>query len=171
MTGGGPRTSEVVRENIRALVAFQRKQDEERSWSQRAADRVTCFAGSMTAIALHAVWFAAWFVLNSGVVPGVTPWDPFPFVLLTGITSLEAIFLTLSILMSQNRAAEQADRREELDVQINVLAEHELTRVLVLVDAIAAKLGVERCDDARGLEEEMRLENVLQTIERAHRER
>lgn len=150
MTRGCPSTSEVVRENIKALIAFQRQQDERRSWAQRAADQVTRRAGSMPAIGLHAVWFGAWVVVNGGLVPGVSPWDPFPFVLLTGLTSLEAIFLTLCILMSQNRAAELADRREELDVQINLLAEHELTRVLGLVDAIATRLGVEHTGEAAG---------------------
>ncbi len=161
-------TSDVVRDNIKALVAFQNRRDADRGWSVRLADRVTAFAGSMAAVVLHAVWFAAWIALNLGVVDGVRPWDPFPFVLLTGITSIEAIFLTLFILISQNRMSESADRREELDVQVNLLAEHELTRVLGLVDAIATKLGIEHSDDARALAEEVQLDRVLQAIERAH---
>ena len=166
MTERCPRTSDVVRENSRTLVDLQERRAAAEPWPVRFADRVAGLAGSMTAVGLHVVWFAAWITLNAGLAPGVAPWDPFPFVLLTGITSIEAIFLTLFILISQNRMSAAADRREELDIQVNLLTEHELTRALRLLDAIATKLGIEHPGEAC---DHVRLDRVLKTIEEAHR--
>ena len=86
---------------------------------------------------LHAVWFIVWITINLRWIPGVKPFDPFPFGLLTMIVSLEAIFLSTFVLVSQNRMTVLADKRADLDLQINLLSEYEVTRILTLVDATA----------------------------------
>jgi len=93
-------------------------------------------------MAAHALWFAGWIVANLGWLPGVRPFDPFPFPFLTMTVSLEAIFLALFVLASQNRLSRQADRRSHLDLQIDLLAEREMTAVLQLLRDIATHLDV-----------------------------
>ena len=78
--------------------------------------------------------------MNSGIVPR-HPWDPFPFPILAMLASVEAIFLSTFVLIGQHRMTQIADQRAELDLQINLLAEHEITHVLQLIDAIAKRLG------------------------------
>ncbi|MFT3772780.1 MAG: DUF1003 domain-containing protein [Minicystis sp.] len=109
-----------------------------------------------------------------GVVPGVRPFDPFPFVMLAMIASVEAIFLSTFVLISQNRMAALADRRADLDVQINLLAEHEITRLIALCDAMAQHLGVHPEPGSQRIEElkrDVRPEAVLDEIEQAAEDR
>lgn len=115
----------------------------------------------------HVAWFGLWILINCGLIPGLPAFDPFPFGLLTMIVSLEAIFLSTFVLISQNRQAHLADLREGLDLQIDLLAEHEVTRMLRLVDGIAQKLGVEGATDPEieQLCEPVGPELVLQEIE------
>jgi uncharacterized membrane protein len=100
----------------------------------------------MPFVYLHLFWIGGWVIYNLGWL-GLKPFDPYPFGLLTMIGSLEAIFLSTFVLISQNRMAAAADKRAELDLQINLLAEHEVTQVLTLTDAIAQHLGVRRGND------------------------
>ena len=132
---------------------------------------MTSFSGSMVFVYLHILWFGAWLFVNTGRV-GIPPFDPFPYGLLTMIVSLEAIFLSTFVLISQNRFSDEADRRAELDLQIGLLAEHELTRVLQMLDAIQDKLGIENDADSElaDLEMETRPEDVLAEIDRVHRQ-
>jgi uncharacterized membrane protein len=114
----------------------------ERAVQARLADAITSFSGSMLFVYLHIGWFGVWLLVNTGRI-GIPPFDPFPYGLLTMIVSLEAIFLSTFVLISQNRFSDESDRRAELDLQIGLLAEHELTRVLQMLDAIQDKLGIE----------------------------
>jgi uncharacterized membrane protein len=107
-----------------------------RSFAAWLSDTITLVAGSAWSIAIHACWFGLWMVANSGVA-SLKPFDPFPFSLLTSIVSLEAIFLTLFVLASQNRLTREADKRAHLDLQINLLAEQEMTLVLRLLHEVA----------------------------------
>jgi uncharacterized membrane protein len=97
---------------------------------------------------IHLVWFAGWIIINGGFIRRVKPFDPFPFSLLTMIVSLEAIFLSIWILISQNQMSRQADRREHLDLQVNLLAEQESTATLRVVNRIAQHLGLDVSDCA-----------------------
>ncbi len=117
----------VVHRNVRALADLRAREEQRRKPSDRVADAVTAFAGSMWCVYVHALWFGGWLVWNSGKLPRVAPFDPFPFVMLAMIASVEAIFLSTFILISQNRMQRLADRRAELDLQISLLTEHELT--------------------------------------------
>ncbi len=161
--------SDVVERNIRTLIKLRLKADGERSLQARIADAVTYFSGRMVFVYLHVVWFGGWILLNTGYF-GMRPFDVFPYGLLTMIVSLEAIFLSTFVLISQNRMGEDAENRANLNLQISLLTEHELTRVLQMLDAIQTKLGIE--DDANSeladLEMETKPEDVLAEIERLH---
>lgn len=161
---------QVLARNIRALVDVRRDTEARRSWKVRVADAITRFLGSMTSVLAHTALYGGWVVLNSGVVPGVRPWDPFPFVMLAALASVEAIYLTTFVLISQNRQEELDEERAELDLQVSLLSEHEVTRLIQLVDAIAARLGIERPAEIEALKQDVRPEQVMEDIGRARRE-
>ena len=119
-----PRT--LVRKQL-AMLSRRRQRREE-----RAADLITKFSGSMQFVYLHVLWFTVWIGLNVTIVR----FDPFPFGLLTLIVSLEAIFLSTFVLLSQNREAARQDLRSEIDFETNVLSE-------VWLEAVADKLGID----------------------------
>lgn len=141
-----PSLTKVVDRNIATIARLREDAENAKSLQERGADAITRFSGSMTFVYIHAAWFATWIIINLGLV-GLPPFDPYPFGLLTLIVSLEAIFLSTFVLLSQNRQAMLADHRADLDLQINLLAEYEITRILALVDRIADKLGIDTCKD------------------------
>jgi uncharacterized membrane protein len=132
---------ETLKSNIAALQKRRREEIARRRWPERAADAITRFTGSITFVLIHLVGYGLWTLVNIGVVPGVEPFDP-SFVMLASEASVEAIFLSTFVLISQNRMAAAADARADLDLHINLLAEHELTRLAVVLEAIARKLEV-----------------------------
>jgi uncharacterized membrane protein len=134
---------EALEENVRAIKAWEQATLHERSRTEQLSDWIARTAASGPVMLAHLAWFTAWISLNVGLVPAVTPFDPFPFPFLTMTVSLEAIFLALFVLASQNRLAKQADKRSHLDLQIDLLAEREMTAVLRLLRDIAAHLKVE----------------------------
>ena len=162
-----PALSNVIEQNIRTIIQIRQKAASERSLQDRIADTITSFSGRMVFVYVHIVWFGVWIVLNTGRF-GVRPFDPFPYGLLTMVVSLEAIFLSALVLISQNRLSEEAENRANLDLQIGLLTEHELTRVLQMLDAIQDKLGIENDADSElaDLEMETRPEDVLAEIVR-----
>ncbi len=131
----------VLARNIRALS--ERRAEEERSAStgDRAAASITRFAGSMAFVYLHLLVFGFWTLISSGVMPILPKWDE-SFVILGTSASVEAIFLSTFVLISQNRMAASADKRADLDLQISLLSEHEVTRLVTLVSAIANEMDV-----------------------------
>lgn len=143
-----PKVADVLARNVRALVDARAAFDRRKTRQQRIADAITAFTGSMTFVWVHAVVFSVWLLVNARIVTFVPAWDPFPFVMLAMIASVEAIFLSTFVLISQNRAAELAERRAELDLQINLLAEHEVTRLISVVDRIAERLEVDASERA-----------------------
>jgi len=136
------------------------------SRSERVADAITNFCGSMWFVAFHVVWFGIWIIGNTASSPE-RRWDPFPFALLTLVVSLEAIFLSAFILISQKREALLSERRAELDLQVNLLSEQENTKVLELLTKIGEKVGVDLANDPEvaALEEATRPEKLLQQID------
>lgn len=163
----------LVRRNIDTLLAVREKMERGKNHQEMVADTITRFAGSMPFVYIHALLFGGWILLNLGIVPGIKPFDPFPFVMLAMIASVEAIFLSTFVLISQNRMQALADKRADLDLQINLLAEHEVTRLIGLVDDIARHLGVTSGEDATldELKKDVRPEEVIEEIERAARDR
>ena len=138
-----------VLQNIQTIAELEAKTSSKRSGLDCLSDRVSNFAGSSSFLLIHVAWFSGWIIMNT---TARRPVDPYPFTFLTFLVSLEAIFLTSFVLISQNHLEAQARRRAALDLQINLLAEREMTSVLRRVSAIAAHLGVS--DD--GADEEMK---------------
>lgn len=155
----------VMRRNIEALRERRREQERKADTEDRIATRVTNFAGSMAFVYAHALIVVAWVLVNLGWTP-LRAFDP-SFVILATVASVEAIFISTFVLISQNRAAEAADRRAELDLQINLLAEHEITRMLELTIALARHHGLMEADDASlaALKREVEPEKILDEIE------
>jgi uncharacterized membrane protein len=134
--------SAIMRKNISAIQQMQRQTAEARTVQDRFADLITAFSGSMAFVYLHAIWFGLWVLLNIGLIhiPYISEFDPFPFGLLTMIVSLEAIFLSTFVLISQNRLSEVSEKHAELDLQVNLLAEQKATKVLEMLDTITRQL-------------------------------
>lgn len=137
----------TLRQNIEDLTARQRKDAERAPFSDKVADRITRFTGSMTFVVLHLVLFGLWITINLGVLPVLPRFDP-TFVALAMVASVEAIFLSTFVLISQNRMAATADRRADLDLHVSLLAEHELTKLAALVARIAEKFDIPADDPA-----------------------
>jgi uncharacterized membrane protein len=154
---------------MRTILRLRKKAARQRGIQDRIADFITAFSGSMPFLWLHVAWFVAWVVINTGRL-GIAPFDPFPYGLLTMMVSLEAIFLATFVLVSQNRLSREADFRADLDLHIGLLAEHELTRSLRMLDAIQDKLGIANDADTELAELELgtRPEDVLAELERLH---
>ena len=133
---------------------------------ERVAGAITRFSGTMRFVYVHIVVYGFWILANLGVVPGVPKFDP-SFVILAMAASVEAIFLSTFILITQNRMSAAADKRAELDLQISLLAEHEVTKLAALLSAVADRLGVETNVDAEveELKEDVAPEAVLDEIE------
>lgn len=162
----------IVHRNIHALVEERRRSDARMSRQQRIAAGITRFTGSMTFVYLHAVLFGGWIIVNLGWIPGVEPFDPFPFVMLAMWASVEAIFLSTFVLISQNRMSELADRRADLDLQVSLLAEHEITRLIHLVEQLSRHVGAKQGPDAHleELKRDVAPEKVLQEMDKAQHE-
>jgi uncharacterized membrane protein len=161
-----PNLADVVERNICTLIDMREEFERSKSLQDRAADALTALSGSMLFVYFHALWFAVWIGVNLGWL-GIKRFDPFPFGLLTMIVSLEAIFLSTFVLVSQNRMSVVADKRADLDLQINLLSEHEITRILTLVDAMAHRMGITAGQDAelKELEKDVAPKVVLDQIE------
>ena len=114
------------------------------SFSDQIADSVTALSGSMACVAFNAAWFAAWIGLH---LIGVFDFDPYPFGLLTMIVSLEAIFFSLFVLISQNRQAVISEKRARLDLQVNLIAEREVTKLIGMVERMQKHLGIVSGED------------------------
>ena len=156
----------ALRRNIAALRHWREQEEADSTFEERVANRITRFTGSMRFVYLHALIYGIWIVANLGVIPGVRPWDP-TFVILAMIASVEAIFLSTFILITQNRMSAASVRRAELDVQISLLAEAEITMLVKLVAEIAERLGIPQSDHPE-MEEMKRMiapETVLDVID------
>jgi uncharacterized membrane protein len=161
----------IVARNIAALREVRRRDMRQRTRQQRLADAITRFAGSMRSVYLHATLFGGWLVLNSGALGSSLVFDPYPFVMLAMFASVEAIFLSTFVLVSQNRQAELEARRDELELQVNLLAERELTKLIALVDDVAQHLGVAtRQHETEPLKQDVTPNQVLEEIERSERD-
>ncbi len=160
-----PDMAGIVNRNIKALVARRQKDENNKPIEERVADSITRFTGNMAFVYTYVVIFGVWIILNLGWF-GIKPFDP-SFVALSLIASLEAIFLSTFVLMSQNSLDAQADKRADLDLQISLLAEHEITRLITLVTAIAKKLEIEEAHDPEidELAQDVMPEKIMDTME------
>ena len=165
----GSQTGEdVTRQNVRAMHQLEDAANARLSGADRVASAIARFCGSMTFVWIHVVVFSAWIGYNA--LPWFEHFDPYPFTFLTLVVSLEAIFLSTFILISQNYDMRVAERRNQLDLQINLLAEQENTKMLQILERIAKKVGAHIQDDpqVRALEEATRPEALVEQIEEAY---
>jgi uncharacterized membrane protein len=139
-----PALADIIERNIDTMAEVRRAEQANATLQDRLADGLTWFSGNMWFVYVHVVWFGWWIAQNEGWI-GHRVFDPFPFGLLTLIVSLEAIFLATFVLISQNRAAAVADMRADLDLQIDLLAEYEVTQLLTLLRAVGEKVGIDEC--------------------------
>ena len=158
-------TDWLTRQNVEAISQLEEAAREQRSSGDRIADVIAKFCGSMTFVWVHVIWFGLWIGYN--LLPGVKHIDPFPFTFLTLVVSLEAIFLSTFILISQNHDTRISERRNHLDPQINLLTEQENTTMIAMLRAIAHKVGVDLSNDSRVqvMSEETKPDRLVQQIE------
>ncbi len=159
--------SPVLDRNIRALLERRSREERRKSWEERFADRITRFTGSMRFVYIHVLLYGAWIAWNLPFT-GLPRFDP-SYVVLGMVASVEAIFLSTFILISQNRMKAIADQRADLDLQVNLLSEHEITHLIRLTKAIAERLGIEESEspELRELVRDVHPEKVLERIEDA----
>lgn len=162
----------VVERNIEALLTRRKQAEEAENWQERFADMVTRFVGSMPFVYVHLVLVAGWVAVNLGWVRLVPRFDP-SFVILATIASVEAIFLSTFILISQNRMQALADKRSDLDLQVSLLTEHEVTRLVTLVTLLAQKAGIAEASDPElgELAQDVAPEKVLDVMEKIAEEK
>jgi uncharacterized membrane protein len=161
-----PGLSSVLERNIEALSRRRKDEEAAAKLQERIAEAVTRFTGSMPFVYVHLALFGFWTVANLGCIPGVPPWDA-SFVILGTSASVEAIFLSTFVLISQNRMAAAADKRADLDLQVSLLAEHEVTKLVALVTEIAGRLDVQTNVDSEldEIKQDIAPEAVLDEIE------
>lgn len=159
---------ELTRRNVQTIVELEEAAKAQRSRSDLVADAITSYCGSMLFVWVHIIWFGSWIAFNS-LAPLNLRFDQFPFTFLTLVVSLEAIFLSTFILISQNHQTRLSERRNHLNLQVDLLSEQENTKMLQLLEAIARQLKVSSCEDPhiRVLEEATRPEQLLEQIDKA----
>ena len=163
-----PRTvGDMTERNVQTIVQLEEAARANRSGSDRIAGAIAKFCGSVSFVWAHVILFAAWLILN--IIPGIDHFDPFPFTFLTLIVSLEAIFLSTFILISQNLEMRLSERRNQLDLQINLLTEQENTKMLTILERIAERVGAKTDDDPslQVLEQATQPEKLVDQIEEA----
>ncbi|HSB28804.1 MAG TPA: DUF1003 domain-containing protein [Pyrinomonadaceae bacterium] len=155
---------QLTQRNIEAVRELEKAAKEELTASDRVAEAIANFCGSMTFVWVHVTWFGIWVLIN--VIPRFPHIDPFPFTFLTLVVSLEAIFLSTFILISQNHDTRLSERRNHLDLQINLLSEQENTQMLMMLRAIAEKVGADlsREDQVKALSEETKPQKLVKQI-------
>ena len=156
---------ELTERNVHTVARLDAAAQAKRTPTDRAVDSITGFCGRMAFVWVHIAWFTVWILLNT--LPRFKHFDPFPFQFLTLAVSLEAIFLSTFILISQNRQGRLAERRNHLDLQINLLSEQENTKMLMMLEAIARHLQVPETDpEVSVLEEATQPERLVEQIEK-----
>ena len=143
--------------------SFEAQALKHRSFFTQIADELTAAFGSVTFLILNIIFFTVWIFINLGLVPDVEIFDPFPFGLLTMALSIEAIILAIVILVSQNRQSYVSSIREELHLQINLIAEEEITKVLQILGEMRRKMGIE--------EKDLELNEMVERINKSYIER
>ena len=153
--------TQQISQNI--VESFEAKALKKRTLAVRIADDLTSFFGSILFLVVNTIVFSAWILVNTGKVPGMAIFDPFPFSMLTTLVSLEAIILTVIVLMSQTRQSLISSLREEVDIQVNLIAEKEIKKVLKLLSELLKAKGIKV--------EDSELEDMLKEIDASYIER
>ncbi len=156
-----PPTAEA---NINTIVRLEERNLQQRTLADRISDAIANFVGSIPFVAIHIAWFGIWVGLNAGLLK----FDPYPFALLCMLVSLEGVLLSTFVLIKQNRMSQRADHRSHLDLQINLLAEKEVTKILQLQRLICQRLGIDEADmdpEVAELSNVTAVDNLAQTLD------
>jgi uncharacterized membrane protein len=153
--------------NIETIIRLEERAANRRSRLDRLADRIANMVGTIRFVAVHLAWYILWILVNTGLIPIVRPFDHYPFSLLCLLISMEAVLLTAFVLIKQNRMGIRSDRRDHLDLQVNLLAEREVTKIMHMLHRMSHHLGIE-ADDV--LDEEARELARMTPVEELHRE-
>jgi uncharacterized membrane protein len=162
-----PDTPAAVAENIESIMALEAEAQPPRPGPLRFAEAVGDFAGTPGFLVLHLIWFGAWAAINLGWVPGVKPFDEYPFSLLGLILAMEAVLLASCVLLKQNRMDLLAEERSHIDLQINLLAERETTKIIQMLERISGELGIRHAvmdEEAAELGEETTVESLARKL-------
>ncbi len=154
--------------HIDAIVKQEEEALERRSSSERFADGVGLFAGSIPFVLFQLVLLFAWLLANGGGIRGLRPFDPYPFSLLGMIVAMEAVILSSFILMRQNRMMRRGELRDHLNLQVDLLAEKEITKVLQMARAICGHMGLHEIvgdKEISDLSQTTSIESLSQTLE------
>jgi len=156
---------DLTQRNVEAVLKLEEAAKNQRTRSELVAEGIAKFCGSMRFVWVHVVWFSGWILVN--VLPGIKHIDPFPFTFLTLVVSLEAIFLSTFILISQNHDTQNSERLNHLELQINLLSEQENTKMIEMLTAIAEKVGANMNHDPHleQLRQETQPEKLAEQIE------
>jgi uncharacterized membrane protein len=159
----------LIAENIEAIVQVEEEALGRRSASDAMLEAIGSFVGTASFLILHAITIAGWVVINAGLIPGLAPFDPYPFTFLATIFSVEAVLLVAFVLMKQNRMSTMADRRGHLDLQVNLLTERETSRALQLLQKLCEKHGIKdalRDPETQELAQTTEVEHVIDELRR-----
>jgi uncharacterized membrane protein len=156
-----------IASNVTEIVELENAQRKKRTVAEQLSEVIAKFCGSMIFVYVHIAWFGFWIIFND--FPNVS-FDPYPYTFLTLVVSLEAIFLSTFILISQNHDTQLSERRNHLDLQINLLAEQENTKILELLQAIAQKVGVDCDPEVQVLLEPIKPKKLVKQIVKAANE-
>jgi uncharacterized membrane protein len=161
-------TADPTAYNVEAIAKLEEEALLDRSAAERFSDTITKFIGSMTFVVLHLLLFTVWSAVNLNLIPGISPFDPFPFGILTLIVSAEGVFLAIFILISQNGMSRQADRRAHLSLQVSMLAEQEMTMLLRMQQKLCDRFDVNVDSvkaEAQLLMGEIKVEQLVKNLE------
>lgn len=140
-----------------------------RSATVRVSDVITRGLGTLTCVAIHFLVLVFWFVANSGALPWIKPFDPFPFGILTLIVSSEGVLLAIFVLISQNRMSRDADRRAHVDLQVNLLTEQTATKILQILDRMLVAMNlppeVQKDPDAATLAQPTNVNDLIRKLD------
>ncbi|MBV8937571.1 MAG: DUF1003 domain-containing protein [Alphaproteobacteria bacterium] len=155
-----------VAENVEKVIRVENDALRPRSRSEAITDAIGGFVGTVSFVVAQLIVSAGWIVVNAGKVPQLAPFDPFPYPLLSSITSLEAVLLTAFVLMKQNRMGMVADRRDHLDLQVNLLTEQRATQIIHMLDRLSTRLGIEQHQDevSRELGKRLAVEHLVEEL-------
>lgn len=163
-----PERRDPAADNIRAIVELERRATASKSWSERIGDRISAFAGSLMFVICHVAGFAGWALWNALAPPDLR-FDPYPYGLLTFIVSMEGVLIATFVLIAQNRMSAQSDRRDHLNLQVDLLAEQEMTLMLRMLRRISERLNIhpEDAEEARAakLTEETNVYELMQALQ------
>jgi uncharacterized membrane protein len=160
-------TSPSAQASIETVAKIEHQALDDRNWKDKLGDAIAGFVGTMAFVLCHALGLLLWIVINSGAFP-LKPFDPYPYTLLTMIVSLEGVIIATFVLMKQNRMSRRSDQRDHLNLQIDLLAEKEITKMLQLQRLICERLGIEeacRDEEVREFSQHTAVEAIARDLE------